>query len=74
MAFGGSRSKGDKGALPMRLDTTGVPFESREALAYGLLQHFAAAEKASICTVEELVVAYNAQQKAFTSVGERELS
>eukprot|EP00959_Pyramimonas_sp_CCMP1952_P158329 3311184-Pyramimonas_sp.AAC.1 len=58
----------------MRLDTTGAPFESREALAHGLLQHFAAAEKASICTVEELVVAYNAQQKVFTSVGTRELS
>ena len=74
LAFEGSRTKGDKGMLPMRLDATGVPFETREDLAHGLLQQFAEAEKASLCTVQDLTANYNKQQKGFSSVGERDLA
>ncbi|CAK0904875.1 unnamed protein product [Prorocentrum cordatum] len=44
------------------------------ALARGLLEHFAATERAKICTVPELVTRYNEQQQQFHSSGHRELA
>ncbi|CAK0903595.1 unnamed protein product, partial [Prorocentrum cordatum] len=44
------------------------------ALAVGLLQHFAKAEKASVCSVRELVSEYNHQQQLFSSAGLQDLS